>query len=475
MLRLRNDEQLVELFRGGSDAAFGVLHDRYRARLFAYIRHVLARRPAADIEDVLQDTFERAHTALRFGRQTPDVVRVWLYRVARNRCIDELRRQPPAEADVHAMSRVPRNDTDAVAERRALVAQLVCDLQELPEQQRSALLLREINGLSHAELAETLDVSVSAVKSLLVRARTSLVRADEARDVACETIRPQIAASHDRGVKLCAQAQRHLRECPSCRAYRADLRGLERTFRALTPGLPWIASLGLLGRGTSIGSKTGGGAAAAAGPAISAAKLATLVCAAAVVTAGGVARTIGLPGTSHTPTAPVTAHHARVSGSVAALSRTHARAVTLAIPANAPSAAQAPPPGAAAPVVQGAADQPGPGTHASPISTTRALSTAPAPTPIAVPSASAVAGQVQSGTSSAGALAQSTIGAGDRIAKATLQALTSSSAAKQVQSQAQAGVPPLPAVPHTDLPSVPHPDLSTPPSLGLPKTGLLGR
>ncbi len=65
LLRLRSDDQLVALFRAGSDDAFRVLHDRYRQRLFAYVRQMLASSSRQDAEDVLQDVFVRAFGALR--------------------------------------------------------------------------------------------------------------------------------------------------------------------------------------------------------------------------------------------------------------------------------------------------------------------------------------------------------------------------------------------------------------------------
>ena len=91
LLRLRSDEQLVALFRAGSDDAFRVLHDRYRQRLFAYVRQMLSTHSRQDAEDVLQDVFVRAFGSLR-GDTRQINVRAWLYRVAHNRCIDHLRR-----------------------------------------------------------------------------------------------------------------------------------------------------------------------------------------------------------------------------------------------------------------------------------------------------------------------------------------------------------------------------------------------
>ncbi|MEA2295229.1 MAG: hypothetical protein QOE86_2868, partial [Solirubrobacteraceae bacterium] len=99
LLRLRSDDQLVALFRSGSEDAFAAIHDRYRQRLFAYVRQMLSATSRADAEDVLQDVFVRAYGALR-GDARELNLRAWLYRVAHNRCIDNLRRPTPPAAEV---------------------------------------------------------------------------------------------------------------------------------------------------------------------------------------------------------------------------------------------------------------------------------------------------------------------------------------------------------------------------------------
>jgi RNA polymerase sigma factor (sigma-70 family) len=304
LLRLRTDEQLLALFRAGSDEAFRVIYDRYRQRLFAYVRQMLWAGPRQDAEDLLQDVFVRAYGALRADAREVNL-RAWLYRVAHNRCIDHLRRPVPPPADVFDLSRKPLRDPIEEAQRRDNLARLVEDVGRLPEQQRSALLMREIDGMSYADLASTLDVTVPAVKSLLVRARVGLVEAAQARDADCEDIRVDLLGSYDRGVKASAHARKHLRHCSGCREYRAALRGVRRSFAALNAGPLALAAAKLVGLGSggsaaSGGAATigggvatvGGGAAAvgssAAGGAVTfgACKVAAAVCTAAL-TAGG--------------------------------------------------------------------------------------------------------------------------------------------------------------------------------------------
>jgi RNA polymerase sigma factor (sigma-70 family) len=304
LLRLRSDDQLVALFRAGHDEAFGAIHDRYRQRLIAYARQMLGGS-RSDAEDVLQDVFLRAYHALRVDAR-PVTLRAWLYRVAHNRCIDQLRRPTPAAADIFDLNRVPQQDPIDAAERREDLRRLIEDVRRLPEQQRSALLMREMEGLTYNELSEALGVTVPAVKSLLVRARIGLVEAIEARDTACREIRLDLASAFDRGVRASGRSRKHLRECSGCREYRAAMRGVEKQLNGLGGGagplttLAKILGLGGAGSGAAAGSGVavggGGGAAAVAGggaatvgsgvATITATKVAAVVAAAAVVGGG---------------------------------------------------------------------------------------------------------------------------------------------------------------------------------------------
>jgi RNA polymerase sigma factor (sigma-70 family) len=289
-LRLRSDEQLVGLFRSGSEDAFSVIHDRYRQRLYVYARQMLGGS-GNDAEDVLQDVFLRAYRALRVDER-PVSLRAWLYKVAHNRCIDHLRRPTPPAAEIYDVSRKPIHDPTLEAERREDLARLVADVRRLPEQQRSALLMREMDGMSYADLAEALETSVPAVKSLLVRARIGLVEAIEARDADCADIRHDLAASYDKGVRSSGRARRHLRECTECAQFRAQLRGVREGFAAMNPA---VGMAGLAAKVLGVGSASAGAGAGASGTAVvggtaavSVTKVAAVVCCAAAITGGAV-------------------------------------------------------------------------------------------------------------------------------------------------------------------------------------------
>ncbi len=327
LLRLRSNEQLVTLFRTGNDEAFTEIHDRYRPNLLAYVRQTLGTS-RADAEDVLQDVFVRAYRSLR--SQDRDLsLRPWLYRIARNACIDELRRHVPVpHAEIPHAGRVGEHDpVVAESERRETLRRLVRDLGRLPEQQRSALLMRELGGMSYTEVAAALGTSVGAVKSLLVRARLGLVRSLEARDTACVEIRDELAGAYARGERPNPLANRHMRDCACCRQYRREIRRRERHLAALAPWLGPMAPLAKLigtgfGAGRSVaasgsaggaasaaasGGATVGGAANAGGFVLSAGTLgatvthvATLVAAAVIAAAGAV----GLREATISPPAP---------------------------------------------------------------------------------------------------------------------------------------------------------------------------
>jgi RNA polymerase sigma factor (sigma-70 family) len=302
LLRLRSDEQLVSLLRAGNEDAFRVIHDRYRARMLAYARQMLASTPA-DAEDIVQEIFVRAYAGLRADRRDL-ALRAWLYRIAHNRCIDELRRpQAVAVEVIEDLGEAPGPDPHARVEQREALRRLIADVQRLPEQQRSALLMRELGGMPYVDLSGALGVSVPAIKSLLVRARVGLAQAGEARDTACSSIREDLIVAHDRGVRASGRARRHMRDCPHCRQFRTEVQGMSRRFALLVPALGPLAvaaklcGIGLGGLGGGGGAAAGTGTSAAAGSTAAAAAGST-AAAAAGSTAAAASTTAAAAGTT---------------------------------------------------------------------------------------------------------------------------------------------------------------------------------
>ena len=311
LLRLRSDDQLVALFRMGYDDAFRAIHDRYRQRLFAYTRQMLGGS-RSDAEDALQDVFLRAYGALR-NDDRPVTLRAWLYRVAHNRCVDHLRRPVPPDAEVYELSRTPQRDPVDETQRREGLRQLVQDVQRLPEHQRSALLMRELEGLSYAELADALRTSVPAVKSLLVRARISLAEAAEARKLSCAEVRLELGEVAEGLVRLSPLARRHVRDCDRCRSFKRQLKENNHVLAAILPVGPLLLVKQLLlaklgssasagsahvasGASATVGAGAAAGAAGGAGSGVLtlgggalATKAVAGLAAAAIVSAGAVA------------------------------------------------------------------------------------------------------------------------------------------------------------------------------------------
>lgn len=150
--------------------------EEYYAR-FGRVVRALCRsllRDPADAEDATQQVFLSAHRALLNG-STPKEPAAWLVTIARNECWTRVRarmREPLASTDEEIES--VSGDAAAEAARRADVAALWAAIHELPDQQRQALVLRELGGLTYDELAATLTVTTPAVESLLFRARRRL-------------------------------------------------------------------------------------------------------------------------------------------------------------------------------------------------------------------------------------------------------------------------------------------------------------
>ena len=144
---------------------------------------------------------------------------------------------------------------DQVADREEL-RMLQLDLADLPERQRAALVLRELNGLSHAEIGVVLELSPSAVKQAIFEARTALFSCREGREMACHDVRRMLSDGDGRVLRG-RGVRAHLRSCPDCRRFRADLEQRPRALRALAPPLPVGSAAALLSQ------LLGGGATAA--------------------------------------------------------------------------------------------------------------------------------------------------------------------------------------------------------------------
>jgi RNA polymerase sigma factor (sigma-70 family) len=315
LLRLQSDERLIALTRRGQHAAFETLCARYQSRLLSFCRHMLASRE--DAEDVLQEVFAAAFNAVLADDRAINV-RPWLYRIARNRSLNHLRRASAVgvdSMDVHLADH-GISTSDRVL-RRESFRELIADVHELPETQRTALLLREIDALSYEQIAQAMETTVPSVKSLLVRARISLAEAAEARKLSCDEVRLELGEMAEGLRKLGTPARRHVRSCERCAFFKKQLRQNNHALAALMPVAPLLLVKKLLltklgstasaggahvasGAGATVGAgavasagATGGAGVAGglltAGAGAVATKAVAGLAAAAIVTAGAVA------------------------------------------------------------------------------------------------------------------------------------------------------------------------------------------
>ena len=206
--------------RRGSTAAFDAFYRRYSARTLALCRSILGSHD--DAEEATQTAFASVWAALQQpDRRPPDALRPWLFTIARHRCLSVLRSRPPA-----AMELEDATWSESVLElvaRRASVEALMSDLGDLPADQRAALVLSELEGLSHAEIAVLLGRPTTGVKSLVFEARKTLGDWREARETPCADVRAKLAILSGGSLRR-RSLRRHLEACPSCRDFREQMR-----------------------------------------------------------------------------------------------------------------------------------------------------------------------------------------------------------------------------------------------------------
>jgi RNA polymerase sigma factor (sigma-70 family) len=307
---LLGDERLARLVAAGHERAFAVVYERHHQALYRYCRSIV--RNDADAQDALQSTFTAAFAALsRGGPEAP--IRPWLFRIAHNEAVSTLRRRRPTVELSDATESWTTSVDDQVAERSRLDL-LLRDLRELHDRQRSALVMRELSGLSHEEIALALETSVGAAKQAIYEARQSLFEFAEGRAMPCDEIRRTISDADGRMLRS-RRVRAHLRECSACAAFAAAIPERRGELRALVPTLPAAAATGLLGHvagmGSAHGSSTGlvglavGGAGKTAGVALAANALAGV----AVVASATVGVTLGVNQLAHAGSPAAAARH----------------------------------------------------------------------------------------------------------------------------------------------------------------------
>ncbi len=241
----RTDHELVAAVRRGEDSAFEALFTRYRTRVWSYVTGIL--RDADRAEDVTQEVFISVLRRLR-DTERPIGFKPWIYQIAKNACIDELRRahrtreihldldlERESEAETR-MRELPWSapGPDFAVESKQRLDDLRGAFRGVSELHHQILVLRELEGLSYAEIGERLGMSRAVVESTLFRARRRL--AEEYEELIsgrrCERTRELVDAREGRtlrrlGLRESRQLARHLAHCQPCRRHARLARAAE--------------------------------------------------------------------------------------------------------------------------------------------------------------------------------------------------------------------------------------------------------
>lgn len=299
------------------DRAFERIYRRHAVDVYRYAFAVL--RNQADAEDVTQTTFMNAYRALERG-ETPETPHNWLIAIAHNVCRQRFRQASRRVQEVGLEDDVADHFVRPEDDDAPTPADIKRALNQLAFNQRAALVMRELEGRSYAEIADLLDLSVSAVETLIFRARRALREQLEAA-LTCGQAEQLLSLQLDGelGKDDRGQLRAHLRQCADCRRLARSQRAQRSALRALG-AIPLPSSLAsLFGGGTSVGA-------------------AVAVKTAAVVITAGVVSGVGYD--VHRQLVPPTAkpHHravvqtAHVAAPAPVVAASHAPVVAVAVP-----------------------------------------------------------------------------------------------------------------------------------------------
>jgi RNA polymerase sigma factor (sigma-70 family) len=295
---LLSDERLARRAARGDRRAFEAIYRRYDQALYRFCLAMVGN--PQDAQDALQNTMVKALRALP-GEQRPIQLKPWLYRIARNESVEVLRRR--RESDELAPELEASAGVVETAEARERLRQLLGDLEQLPDRQRSVLVMRELSGLDFAEIGAALDTSAAVARQALYEARLSLRQLEAGREMCCADVMRELSDADGRVIRR-REIRSHLRGCADCRAFQEAIGDRRGELAAIAP-LPLAASAGLL-QGM-LGAKAGAGAAGAgAGAAVATSTIVKSAATVAVATVVGVSAAdrgglvdVPLPGGNH--------------------------------------------------------------------------------------------------------------------------------------------------------------------------------
>jgi len=179
------DQQLVVRVQRGDKAAFDLLVSKYQRKIFRLLSRLI--RDQAEVEDIAQEAFIKAYRALPNFRGD-SAFYTWLYRIAintaKNHLVSQGRRAPTTtEADIEEAETFDDGDhlRDLNTPESMLLSKQVGEavnraIDQLPEDLRTAIVLREIEGLSYEEIAESMSCPIGTVRSRIFRAREAIAQ-----------------------------------------------------------------------------------------------------------------------------------------------------------------------------------------------------------------------------------------------------------------------------------------------------------
>jgi RNA polymerase sigma factor (sigma-70 family) len=289
MTPLLSDARLARQATTGDQRAFATIYRRYHQDLYRFCLSILGR--PEDAQDALQNTMVKALRSLP-GEEREIQLKPWLYRVAHNESIDLLRkrRDGPELDGSQASGAAEVAETVVLRER---LGRLLADLGELPERQRSALVMRELAGLGYEQIGETFETSASVARQTVYEARLNLRRLETGREMSCDQVTRQLSDADGRITRR-HDIQAHLRACAECRAFRDSIDARRHDLAALSPLPAALAASILHGLAGGQAATAVGGGAAAAGVGAGAGKVAATSVALKAVATVAVVATVGV-------------------------------------------------------------------------------------------------------------------------------------------------------------------------------------
>jgi RNA polymerase sigma factor (sigma-70 family) len=284
-MRQRSDAWLAQRAASGDERAFAAIYRRYNRDLYRFCLSILGR--PEDAQEALQNTMVKALRKLP-GETREIELKPWLYRVAHNESIELMRRRREEVELAPEQAATLMAGPAETAVLRERTRKLFTDLGELPERQRSALVMRELGGLGFEQIGEAFGTSAGVARQTVYEARLNLRQLEAGREMSCERVTEQLSAADGRVTRR-RDIQAHLRSCAECRAFRDSIDSRRRDLAAIAP-LPAAAAAsilhGLLGGKAAAGGI--GAAGAGAGGALTSSVAVKAVATVAVVATVGV-------------------------------------------------------------------------------------------------------------------------------------------------------------------------------------------